>query len=119
MYHLAPCMDLYLVCTDLDLTIEIPLPQDRRLQIASQLSRIQERGDRRGFQIRLAEEVAKIIPDLTDWDLKPPTKAQLAFAKSLCNQLGCEIPTPALYSRTSMQKFLSDSRLKLRAQQST
>lgn len=111
-------MDLYLVCTDLDLTIEIPLPQDRSSQIASQLSRIQERGDRRGFQIRLAEEVAKIIPDLTDWDLKPPTRAQLAFASSLCNQLGCEIPAPALHSRTSMQIFISEARLKVRAHQS-
>lgn len=110
-------MDLYLVCTDLDFTIEIPLPEDRSLQIASQLSRIQERGDRLGFQIRLAEEVARIIPDLTDWDLKPPTRAQLAFANSLCNQLGCEIPAPALHSRPSMQRFLSEARLKLRARQ--
>ena len=110
-------MDLYLVCTDLNLTIQIPLPRDSSSQIASQLARVQEQGDRRGFQIRLGEEVAKIIPDLTDWDLKPPSKAQLAFARSLCKQLSCEIPTPALYSRISMHKFLSDARLELRAQQ--
>ncbi|MBH1392564.1 hypothetical protein I5U25_06540 [Stenotrophomonas maltophilia] len=112
-------MDLYLVLTDPDFTIKIPLPQDRSSQIASQLSRIHEQGDRRGFQIRLAEEVAKIIPELTDSDLKPPSKAQLAFAKSMCKQLNCEIPMPAIYSRTSMHRFLSDARLRLRAQQSS
>lgn len=85
-------MDLYLVCTDLDLTIEIPLPQDRSSQIASQLSRIKERGDRRGFQIRLAEEVAKIIPDLTDWDLKPPTRAQLQWHRC-CYCKAARLPT--------------------------
>ena len=108
-------MDIYLVCTDLDFTIEIPLPESRCAQIASQILRIQKESDKLGFQVRLAEEIAKIIPDLTDWDLKPPTKAQLAFAKSLCNQLQCQIPMPALHSRTSMQGFLVESSLKLRA----
>lgn len=106
-------MDLHLVCTELNFTLEIPLSESGGKRIATQLLRVQEQGDHLNFRIRLAEEIAKIIPSLTDWDLKPPTRAQLAFAKSLSNQLKCEIPLPALHSRLSMQAFLAETSLRL------
>lgn len=37
-------MDLYLICTDFDFSIEIPLPKSRSAQVARQLLRVQEEG---------------------------------------------------------------------------
>lgn len=65
----------------------------------------------------IANEIARIFPDLTDWDLElePPAIAQLAFARPICNQLGCQVTVVALHSRASMHEFISESSLALRA----
>ncbi len=59
----------------------------------------EEEGQSRSFEYRLAEELSRLIPELTDWDIKPPTGAQMAYAVSLCAQLGIVLPAATRRSR--------------------
>lgn len=69
-------MNFYLVCPELEFTLELPFSPMGREQVAMQMRRMQEEeGQARGFEYRLAEELSKLIPQLTDWDIKPPTGA--------------------------------------------
>jgi len=104
-------MNFYFVSPDLDFTIELPLTPIGKSQLVRQILRLQSEGEDGGFKYRLAEEIAKVIPHATDWDLKGPTGAQLAYAKCLSRQLKCAIPEAALHSRSAMHSFLADARL--------
>lgn len=76
-----------------------------------QVRRMQEEeGQARAFEYRLAEELSKLIPQLTDWDIKPPTGAQMAYATSLCAQLGIPLPVATRRSRALMQIFLAEAK---------
>lgn len=108
-------MSFYFVCPGLDFTIEIPLSPLGHEQVLRQVLRAQADGDCTKFRSRLAEELGRILPNVTDWDIRPPTGAQLAYAKSLCNQLGCVLPRAVLVSRYSMQAFISEQALLLKA----
>jgi hypothetical protein len=50
------------------------------------------------------------LPELTDWDIKPPTGAQMAYAVSLCAQLGIVLPAATRRSRGLMQTFLAEAK---------
>lgn len=104
-------MNFYLVCPELEFTLELPFSPMGREQVAMQVRRMQEEeGQARGFEYRLAEELSKLIPQLTDWDIKPPTGAQMAYATSLCAQLGIPLPVATRRSRALMQIFLAEAK---------
>lgn len=104
-------MNFYLVCPELEFTLELPFSPMGREQVAAQVRRMQEEeGQARGFEYRLAEELSKLIPQLTDWDIKPPTGAQMAYATSLCAQLGIQLPAATRQSRALMQTFLAEAK---------
>lgn len=65
-------MNFYLVCPELEFTLELPFSPLGREQVISQVRRMQEdEGQSRSFEYRLAEELSRLIPELTDWDIKP------------------------------------------------
>lgn len=104
-------MNFYLVCPELEFTLELPFSPIGKDQVVSQIKRIQEEEvGSRSFEFRLAEELSKLIPQLTDWDIKPPTGAQLAYANSLCAQLGIKLPAATRQSRALMHTFLAEAR---------
>ncbi len=104
-------MNFYLVCPELEFTLELPFSPLGREQVISQVRRMQEdEGQSRSFEYRLAEELSRLIPDLTDWDIKPPTGAQMAYAVSLCAQLGIVLPAATRRSRGLMQTFLAEAK---------
>ncbi|WP_128095372.1 MULTISPECIES: hypothetical protein [Stenotrophomonas] len=104
-------MNFYLVCPELEFTLELPFSPLGREQVVRQVRRMQEEeGQARSFEYRLAEELSKLIPQLTDWDIKPPTGAQMAYATSLCAQLGIPLPAATRRSRAMMQTFLAEAK---------
>ncbi len=104
-------MNFYLVCPELEFTLELPFSPLGREQVISQVRRMQEdEGQSRSFEYRLAEELSRLIPELTDWDIKPPTGAQMAYAVSLCAQLGIVLPAATRRSRGLMQTFLAEAK---------
>jgi len=104
-------MNFYLVCPELEFTLELPFSPLGREQVTSQVRRMQEdEGQSRSFEYRLAEELSRRIPELTDWDIKPPTGAQMAYAVSLCAQLGIVLPAATRRSRGLMQTFLAEAK---------
>jgi len=109
-------MTLYLVDPAFELTLEIDLPGELEQTWLNQLERLDNSKDaRRLFEKRLARLLAELLPDALDWDLKPPTSQQLAFAKSLARRLHIEIPRAAMESRGAMHSFLDRGARHLRA----
>lgn len=104
----AKPMSFFLVYTDLDFTVELALPADAHRRMRGQIQRLQEEGDLGAFKARLAAELVKVFPEQIDWDLKPPTPAQWALAKSLSVQFGSQIPLEAQESRFGMHRFIAE-----------
>lgn len=101
-------MPFFLVYTDLDFTVELPLSSDAHRRMRGQIQRIQDEGNLGAFKARLAAELERVLPEQIDWDLKPPTPAQWALARSLSVQLGSQIPSEAQESRFGMHRFIAE-----------
>jgi hypothetical protein len=100
-------MSFFLVCPELDFTLELQLTTTAEEQMIKQILRVQDEGDLTRFELRLATELGKVIPEAVDWDIKPPTRAQLALAQSLARQTGCPVSDVARSSRFEMHQFIA------------
>jgi hypothetical protein len=81
-----------------------------REQVAMQMRRMQEEeGQARGFEYRLAEELSKLIPQLTDWDIKPPTVHRWHMRLAL-RTVGHSTAAATRRSRALMQIFLAEAK---------
>lgn len=100
-------MSLFLVCPELQFTLELALNAAAEELVERQIERIQQDGDSTRFELRLADEIGKILPETVDWDIKAPTRAQMALAHSLCQRLGIVISPSALGSRYEMHLFIA------------
>lgn len=107
-------MTLFLVAPDIDVTVEIPISPEAMNAIALHLSGLRDGWAQDNFCKRLAEEVGKALPEVIDWRLKPPTKAQVALAKIVCRQLDVTLPTDAVKYRGEMCRFLEIYQPRLR-----
>lgn len=105
-------LSLFLVAPEIDLTVEISVPAESLEAVALHFAELRDGWAQDNFCRRLGEEVGRVIPDVIDWRLKPPTKAQLALAKTLCRQLGLTLPTDAIRFRGEMCRFLERHKLK-------
>lgn len=106
-------MALFLVEPDIDLTLELPMSPASLDALGRQFTSLRAgRGNER-FCKRLAAEIERVLPEVIDWELKPPTKAQLAFAKSICYRLNVTLPAAALESRGAMYNFLETHAINL------
>ncbi|RRU16124.1 MULTISPECIES: hypothetical protein [Stenotrophomonas] len=112
-------MPFFLVCTDLDFTIELGLTEDAQKRMQWQLLRLQDEGNLAAFGSKLSTELSKAFPELIDWDLKAPTPAQFALAKSLSLQFAMDIPQAARESRSEMHKFIAEQSARIRAKKAT
>ncbi|CAM4430062.1 hypothetical protein CR156_18415 [Stenotrophomonas lactitubi] len=100
-------MSFFLVCPELDFTLELQLTTTAEEQMIKQILRVQDEGDLTRFELRLATELGKVLPEAVDWDIKPPTRAQLALAQSLARQAGCPVSDVARSSRFEMHQFIA------------
>lgn len=99
-------MSLFLVAPDLDLTLEVPISPDSLDAVSRYLASVKDGWEHENFCKRLGEEIGRVLPEVIDWRYKPPTKAQLAFARTICRQLGIQLPTDAVTMRGEMHRFI-------------
>ncbi|HDS1548049.1 TPA: hypothetical protein QEK98_000221 [Stenotrophomonas maltophilia] len=104
-------MPFFLVYTELDFTLELQLSADAQRRMHEQIIRLTAEGRVDTFKMRLSAELARVLPEQVDWDIKPPTPAQQALARSLALQLGSSIPIEARDSRFEMHRFISEQLL--------
>ena len=107
-------MSLFLVVPELDLTLEIPIAQESLESVSRYMAAVKDGWEHENFCKRLGEEIGRTLPEVIDWKLKPPTKAQLAFARTLCRQLGISLPTDAASMRGEMHRFIETHSQRLR-----
>ncbi|MEN5100311.1 hypothetical protein [Stenotrophomonas sp. TWI809] len=100
-------MSFFLVCPELEFTLELQLTASAEEQMHRQIMRVQDEGDLTRFELRLAAELGKVLPEAVDWDIKSPTRAQLALAQSLARQMSHPISDLARSSRFEMHQFIA------------
>lgn len=99
-------MALLLIDPDCDLFIALDATPGLLESLQEQWSRLQHDPERESFGARLSGRVIPILADCLDWDLKPPTNAQISFAVSIAKKLQLEIPSGVLQRRSDMAEFL-------------
>jgi hypothetical protein len=100
-------MGFFLVDADSEFTLELSMSEDCELDLRRQIAKLQGGADATALSRRLASEFARLVPEMLDWDVKRPTKAQIAYARSICYQLKIALPDQAMESRQSMHLFIA------------
>lgn len=99
-------MPLLLVDTQSDLLIEIQLAQLVSETLKIQWERLTDEPSRQTFGLRLGPHLGVALGESVDWDLKPPTPAQVAYATGIAKTLGVSLPGNVLRYRGPMNEFL-------------
>ncbi|WP_447785262.1 hypothetical protein [Stenotrophomonas bentonitica] len=99
-------MALLLIDPESDLLLHIELSPGGLAALAEQWTRLNPGSERDAFSARLGKRVAPVIADCLDWDLRPPTDAQINYAVGVAKKLHLEIPALVLQRRSAMGAFL-------------
>lgn len=99
-------MPLLLVHPAVDLTLELYVSPALEEAIALQWERVRKRTVRDTYVKALEYRLQDLLRDCLDWDLKPPTDAQVAYATVLAARHGVSVPSEALNYRFHMAMFL-------------
>lgn len=75
--------------------------------LSLQLERHLERGLPDGFTRWLAYVISTSLPESVDYDLRPPSEAQVKFATAIARTLGLALPPDVLRYRGPMHEFLT------------
>lgn len=96
-------MALYLVNEALDRILELYVSAQTEDAISIQWGRITARDT---FMRKLEANFERALVDSLDWDIKPPTPSQLAYAKLLAQQRNIPLPPEAERFRFHVAMFL-------------
>jgi len=99
-------MALLLIDPDYDLLLDLGAPSGLLESIQEQWLRLAHDPEREEFAARISARLLPVLSDCLDWDLKPPTSAQVSYAVSLARKLDLEIPAKVLQRRSDMSAFL-------------
>lgn len=99
-------MPLLLVHPAVDLTLELYVSPALEEAIALQWERVRNRTVRDTYVKALEYRLQDLLRECLDWDLKPPTDAQVAYATVLAARHGVSVPSEALNYRFHMAMFL-------------
>ncbi|MGG2102677.1 hypothetical protein [Stenotrophomonas sp. NRRL B-14846] len=100
-------MSFFLVDADSEFTLELTLSPETAVDLRRQIEKLQSGADGSSLSRRLAMELSRLVPEMLDWDVKRPTKAQIAYARSICYRLKIALPEEALESRHTMHIFIA------------
>ncbi len=100
-------MSFFLVDAESEFTLELSLSKESEQDLRRQIAKLQRGGDAGTLSRRLATELSRLVPEMLDWDVKRPTKAQIAYARSICYQQKIELPERAMESRQAMHLFIA------------
>ncbi|PZO07990.1 MAG: hypothetical protein DCF27_09490 [Lysobacteraceae bacterium] len=99
-------MPLLLVHPGVDLTLELYVSPALEEALALQWERVRKRTVRDTYVKALEYRLQNLLSDCLDWDLKPPTEAQISYATLLGARHGVSVPSEALSYRFHMAMFL-------------
>ena len=99
-------MPLLLVHPAVDLTLELYVSPALEEAIALQWERVRRRTVRDTYIKALEYRLQDLLRECLDWDLKPPTDAQVAYATVLAARHRVSVPSEALSYRFHMAMFL-------------
>ena len=99
-------MPLLLVHPSVDLTLELYVSPALEEAIAIQWERVRQRTVRDTYVKALEYRLQHVLKDCLDWDLKPPTDAQVSYATLLAARHGVSIPPEALSYRFHTAMFI-------------
>jgi hypothetical protein len=107
-------MTIYVVHAGVDLSLELFVSPQLEAAVAVQWERIRDREVRDTYRRALERRLEDLLKDCLDWDLKPPTAAQLSYATVVATKLGVPVPSEARHSRFHMAMFLEQYGRKLK-----
>ena len=99
-------MPLLLVHPSVDLTLELSVSPALEEALALQWERVRKRTVRDTYVKALEYRLEGLLHDCLDWDLKPPTEAQVSYATLLAARHSVSVPSEALSYRFHMAMFL-------------
>lgn len=99
-------MALLLIDPDYDLLLDLGASPGLLEAIQEQWERLAHDPERQEFAARISRRLLPVLSDCLDWDLKPPTSAQVSYAVSIARRLNIEIPAKVLQRRSDMGAFL-------------
>ena len=99
-------MPLRLVHPSVDLTLELYVSPALEEAIALQWERVRQRTVRDTYVKALEFRLQDLLRECLDWDLKPPTEAQLSYATLLAARHAVSIPSEARNYRFHMAMFI-------------
>lgn len=99
-------MSFFLVAPAIDLSLEIPVTDEIALALSTQWERLPDHTAREHFCRRMEAFLEEMLPSVLDWDIKPPTPNQKAFAMVIARALDIPIPREASLYRCQMREFL-------------
>ena len=113
-YHGAPQraytgqwpMPLLLVHPSVDLTLELYVSPALEEAIALQWERVRQRTVRDTYVQALEYRLQDLLRECLDWDLKPPTEAQLSYATLLAARHAISLPSEARKYRFHTAMFI-------------
>lgn len=97
---------LHLIDTQTGCTAEVVFSESDRELLGLQMMRCVDGGLDR-FAQWLSVAVGSSLPTVVDYDLKPPSEAQVGFAMAIARALGVALPPEVLRYRGAMHDFLS------------
>lgn len=102
-------MRLSIFALDVEMWIDIELPKAAGEALDQQWERIKDSDEGQDrFRERLSGKIPAALAECLDWDLRPPTDAQINFATGLARQLGLALPAEVLTRRDAMARFLDE-----------
>lgn len=99
-------MPLLLLHPGVDLTLELYVSPALEEAMALQWERVRKRTVRDTYVRALEYRLEYLLRDCLDWDLKPPTEAQISYATLLGARHGVSVPSEAMRYRFHMAMFL-------------
>jgi len=107
-------MTIYVVHAGVDLSLELFVSPQLEAAIAVQWERIRDKEVRSTYRRALERRLEDLLKDCLDWDLKPPTPSQVAYATVIAAKLGITVPSDVLATRLHMALFLEKYGSKLK-----
>jgi hypothetical protein len=91
----------------LDMSIDFPLSDMASSIFEGQLGRMPDNHRRDAFGRHVAARLESALLECVDWDLRPPTPAQVTYATAISRALGIDLPSDVLRLRGAMNLFLA------------
>lgn len=100
-------MNYFLVAPRLDLSLELPVSDELARAFEGQWARMHNQSMRDAFAEGLAKKLSELLMVQVDWDLRPPTPSQLAYAMAISKGLKIPLPVETTHYRGAIYEFLS------------